>query len=209
VRTALTFYGVAYKTNPVNLLKGEQVGVSEMEQVPRLDWKDVAGAEHSLTQSLPIIELLCDVCDAPGRPSLRPADPVARARARQIAEVLNAGTQPLQNLSHIKTIQGDRPTDVIDARAIAKAAIVKGLAAVEALLERHQTHAGFCVGAATTVADCTVVPQMFNARRFDVDLSAYPRLSKVEEALLQLPWFAAARPEMQPDAVPPPPYPVA
>ena len=131
-------------------------------------FEDAAGAEVSLTQSLPIIEMLADLCDGVGKRSLRPVDLTQRARAPQIAEIFNAGTQPLQNLSHIKEMQGphapnprpaavlapcrpaavrssahpaccdgphaagERPTDVIDGRAIAKAAIVRGCAAAEA-----------------------------------------------------------------------------
>jgi maleylacetoacetate isomerase len=201
VRTALAFYGIPYSYVGVNLLKGDQVRVSEMAQVPRLDFKDAGGSEVSITQSLAIIELLCDVSDAAGKRSLRPLDPVGRAKARQIAEIFNAGTQPLQNLSHIKEMQGDRPKDVIDGRQIAKAAIVRGLAAAEALVVRADGDARFCVGSQVTIADCCLVPQLYNARRFEVDLSEYPRLMAIEAHLATLPAFREAHPDNQPDAV--------
>ena len=114
-RVALSFYGVPYSYSPVNLLEGQQKQTSPMAQVPRFDWVDSGGESHSLTQSLAIIELLNDT-HASGGPSLLPIDPVQRARAREIAEVINSGTQPLQNLGHIKEVQGDRPKEVIDAR---------------------------------------------------------------------------------------------
>lgn len=210
VRIALAFYHIRYKYVAVNLLEGAQRSVSEMGQVPRLDWKDAAGAEVSLTQSLPIIEMLADLCDGVGKRSLRPVDLTQRARARQIAEIFNAGTQPLQNLSHIKEMQGphapntstsrraralqtsrhaivcsprvlrwpsrwtgERPTDVIDGRAIAKAAIVRGCAAAEAILGRRTDgETRYCVGSSLSIADCCLVPQLYNARRFGVDLEA-------------------------------------
>ena len=86
VRVALSFYGVEYAYARVNLLADEQRGLSEMGQVPRLDWSDAAGERHSLTQSLAILELLHEAASAPGR-SLLPLGPVPRARAREIAEV--------------------------------------------------------------------------------------------------------------------------
>jgi len=204
VRIALAFFGVPYEYHAINLLEGGQAAVSEMGQVPRLDWRDGAGKQQSLTQSLAIIEFLCDACAGGLVSSLLPSDPLARARCRQIAEVINSGTHPLQNLSHIKEMQGDRPKEVIDARAIGASAIVKGLAAVEALLVREHASASprFCVGAHLSLADLCLVPQMYNARRFGVDLSQYPLSLAIEAHLQTLPCYKAAHPDAQPDAVP-------
>lgn len=217
VRIALAHYGVPYAYKAVNLLKGEQSGVSPMGQVPRLDWTDGGGARRSLTQSMAIIELLCDACDSPAsaRASLRPSDPVARARSRQIAEVIGAGTQPLQNLSVIKAMGGAMGSDEA-ARAWAKGMIEKGLVAVEQLLSPDGPHADgsagssggpFCVGARLSIADVFLVPQLYNARRFDIDLAPYPRCLAIEANLETLDAFKRAHPDAQPDAVaaaPPP-----
>ena len=92
VRIALAFFGVPYEYHAINLLEGGQAAVSEMGQVPRLDWRDGAGKQQSLTQSLAIIEFLCDACAGGLVSSLLPSDPLARARCRQIAEVINSGT---------------------------------------------------------------------------------------------------------------------
>ena len=173
VRIALAHYAVPYTYNPVNLLEGKQSAVSRMAQVPRLDWTDAGGQLHSLTQSLAIIELLHEACASDATPSLQPADVVSRAKAREIAEIINAGTQPLQNLSHIKAIQGSLSKDVIDARAIAKSCIVKGLAAVEGLVAANRDER-YCVGSHVSIADCCLVPQLFNARRFDGRQSPHP-----------------------------------
>ena len=217
VRIALAFYSVAYKYTAVNLLHGEQSGVSPMAQVPRLDWTDSAGERHSLTQSLAIIEFLAEAAVGAvravgaeaavgavgavgmgGRRSLLPLEPLARARAREIAEVINAGTQPLSNLSHMNAITA--ATEGADGRAIGKAAMIKGLVAAEALAARNRD-CRFCVGAHTSVADLCIVPQLYNARRFGIDLAPYPRLLCVEEHAATLQYFQVAHPNVQPDAV--------
>jgi len=200
VRVALSFYGVEYAYARVNLLADEQRGLSEMGQVPRLDWSDAAGERHSLTQSLAILELLHEAASAPGR-SLLPLGPVPRARAREIAEVINAGTQPLQNLGHMRAISAlaakDQGSDA--GRTLGREAIAKGLAAAEKLAAANRDER-FCVGSHSSVADLCVVPQLYNARRFEVDLQPYPRLRAVEAHAATLPYFQAAHPDAQPDA---------
>mmetsp|Transcript_19809 Transcript_19809/g.58991 ORF Transcript_19809/g.58991 Transcript_19809/m.58991 type:complete len:297 (-) Transcript_19809:475-1365(-) len=200
VRVALSFYGVEYAYARVNLLADEQRGLSEMGQVPRLDWSDAAGERHSLTQSLAILELLHEAASAPGR-SLLPLGPVPRARAREIAEVINAGTQPLQNLGHMRAISAlaakDQGSDA--GRSLGREAIAKGLAAAEKLAAANRDER-FCVGSHSSVADLCVVPQLYNARRFEVDLQPYPRLRAVEAHAATLPYFQAAHPDAQPDA---------
>jgi len=201
VRVALAYHQVPFTYVAVNLLENEQQDVSGMAQVPRLDWSDASGTRHTLTQSLAIIELIDEAgmsaLPTAGRPSLLPTSPVTRARAREIAEIINSGTQPLQNLNHIKAIKG--VSEGVDGRAIGGAAIVKGLASAERLAAANHD-ARFCVGSHTSIADLCVVPQLNNARRFDVDLTPYPRLRAVEEHSLTLPFFRAAHPEVQPDA---------
>jgi len=202
VRIALAFFNVPYTYKAVNLLAGEQSAVGEMGQIPLLEWTDGAGEQCTLSQSIPMIELLAEVFGAAASDApLYPLDPVAKARAREMAEIVASGTHPLQNLGHMKDIQGDRPKDVIDARAIGGAAIAKGLAALEVLASKNRDPR-FCVGAHTTVADMCVIPQLYNARRFNVDLTPFPRLTAIEAHVQTLPWFKAAHPDAQPDANP-------
>ena len=201
VRLALAFYGVRHATVPVNLLQGEQAGVGPMAQVPRLSWSDAAGTRHSLTQSLAILAFLSDACDAKGTPSLRPADAVARARACEIAEIIASGTQPLQNLAVVAAVRSaELDGQQLDGRAFGRRAIAKGLAAVESAVAANADRR-YCVGAQLSVADVCLVPQLYNARRFDVDLAPFPRLLEVEAHLQTLPPFVAAHPDAQPDAV--------
>lgn len=201
VRVALAFHGVPYAYVGVPLLDGAQASVSPMGQVPRLDWTDAGGARRSLTQSLAIVEFLDEAAGANGSmASLLPRDALLRARAREIAEVINSGTQPLQNLAHIKAINALAPG--VDAKAtVCKAAIEKGLAACEALVGNNDQSSKFCVGGHASVADAALVPQLYNARRFAVDVAAYPKLAAIEAHLKTLPAFLAADPDNQPDAV--------
>ena len=200
VRAALSFHGVPYTYESIDLLgHGHQERldrVGRMAQLPRLDWSDAAGARHSLTQSLPIIELLEEAAGCSSGRRLLPSDAVSRARAREIAEVINAGTQPLQNRAHLETISAAGA----DGRAIGRAAIAKSLAALEELVSRNRD-ARFCVGAHSSIADVCLIPQLYNARRFEVDLQAFPRLLAVEEHASTLLFFQAAHPDRQPDAV--------
>ena len=148
-----------------------------------------------MTQSLAIIEFLCDACGTPTSPSLLPNDAAARAKSRQIAEVINSGTQPLQNLSQLKLLKSKG----IDAQPVAKEVIEKGLLAVEALIQGNRDPR-FCVGSHPSIADCCLVPQLFNARRYECDMSKFPRAVAVEAHLATLAPFIAALPETQPDA---------
>ena len=199
VRIALAFFRVTYEYVSINLLEGDQVNVSPMHQVPRLDWLDGSGARQHLTQSLPIIELLNETYGL--GMSLLPIDPMARARAREMAEIINSGIQPLHNLSHMREIQSDHPRNVIDSRAIAKKAIEKGLHAVEALAAKNND-SHYCVASHTSVADLCLIPQLYNARRFDVDLTPFKRLCAIEAHVSGLPYFKVAHPDAQPDAKP-------
>ena len=197
VRVALGFYEIRHETVAVPLLEGKQAALSAMGQVPRLDWTAAGGVRRSLTQSLAIIEFLDSVARAPAEPSLFPAGALDRARAREIAEIVNSGTQPLQNLGHLKALEGLG----VDAKArVAKPAIAKGLAAVEALVVDGDR---FCVGAHVSVADACLVPQLYNARRYGVDLAAYPKLAAIEARLAAHPAFVAAHASNQPDAATP------
>lgn len=194
VRLALHLKGLAYETVPVHLLKGggQQLGDEHkarnpMRQVPVLE----LGDGTCLTQSLAIIRYLDEVYPAP---ALLPSEPVARAQAWAMAEVVNAGIQPLQNLlvlGMIDELGGSR-------KDWGQFHIQRGFEALEAMASRHAGR--YMVGDAVTVADLCLVPQMYNARRFGLELGDMPTLVRVDEALSALPAFQAAHPDAQPDA---------
>ncbi|MBK9030606.1 MAG: maleylacetoacetate isomerase [Myxococcales bacterium] len=203
VRIGLGLKGLAYAYRVVNIIKdgGAQHGAdyrakNPMAQVPTLEVVDDDGVAIFLTQSLPILEYLDERWPhAPLLPGgATHAAMVTRARARALAELVNTGIQPLQNLSttrKVKELGGDD-------RAWVGGFISTGLAAYEAAAgDGHP----FSIGDAPTIADCFLVPQLYSARRFGVDVERFPRLLAIEAACNALPGFAAAHPDRQPDAV--------
>lgn len=194
VRIALALKGVAYDQVSHHLRRGEQrapeyLAINPQGFVPALD---IGGAV--LTQSLAIIEWLDETHP---QPPLLPGDALARAHIRAFSLVLAADTHPLQNLKVLTEIRA-LAVETDAAEAWAARANAEGLTACEALLSGTETP--FCFGTAPTLADICLAPQLGNARRFGVDVSAFPRLLACEAACTALPAFADAVPARQPDA---------
>jgi len=156
-------------------------------QVPTLE----LASGVSLTQSIAIVEFLEEIKPSP---SLFPTDRLDRARARQMAEVVNSGIQPLQNLSVLQHIERLG----LDKLKWGRDYIENGLAALNALATPSSKP--FLVGDTPSVADLCLVPQLYNARRFKCDLDLFPRLLEVEQNCAQLQAFIRAHPDNQPDA---------
>lgn len=198
VRIALAHKGIAYEYAPVNLVKdgGEQRGdayraLNPLMQVPTLAWEE-NGETRLLTQSIAILEYLEETHP---EPALLPRDPYLRARARQLAELINSGIQPLQNLEPQRYVREELKGD---ATAWTRHFIVRGMAALEE--EAKRSAGDFLVGDAVSFADVCLVPQMFATRRFAGGADAFPTLARIEARCLALPAFQQAAPERQPDA---------
>ncbi len=199
VRIGLNLKGLAYDYQSVHLVKdgGEQKtdthrARNPLGQVPVLE-VEADGKRVHLSQSLAILQWLDEVYPTP---AILPADAIARARVRQLSEVVNAWIQPLQNLdtlARVAALGGDR-------NAWARSAIHDGLTALEATV--RDTAGTFLVGDSPTLADICLVPQLYNARRYGADLTPFPTLLRVEAACNALPAFQAAHPDVQPDATP-------
>ena len=163
-----------------------------MAQVPTLEITEDDGSVRALVQSLPILEYLDERFAAP---PILPKDLYLRARCRALAEIVNSGIQPLQNLSttlQVKAFGGD-------VVAWPKGFIRDGLAAFE---RAARDIAGkFCVGDAPSIADCCLIPQLASARRFGVDIAKHALLLAIEQRCMELPAFHDAMPDRQPDAV--------
>jgi maleylacetoacetate isomerase len=196
VRIALNLKGIAYEPSLVHLPKGEHrnaqyTGVNRQGLVPLLD---DAGA--LLNQSLAIIEYLDETRP---NPPLLPKDPLGRARVRSLSLLVACEIHPLNNLrvlQHLKRALG-QSQEQIDAWY--RHWIADGLAKVEAELARPGA-AKFCCGDAPTLADCCLVPQIFNAKRYHSDLAPYPTTMRVFENCMGLEAFDLAQPSKQPDA---------
>ena len=195
VRIALNLKGLSAEHLTYHLRKGEQrapeyLAINPQGLVPTLQ----GDGGTTLTQSLAIIEWLDETHP---NPPLLPKEPLRRAQVRAFALAIACDTHPIQNLKILARL---RDFGVSEEQVTGWAALVnrEGLTACEKLIANE---AGpFCFGDAPTIADLCLVPQLANARRFGVDVAAFPRLLKAEAASKALKAFAAAAPERQPDA---------
>jgi maleylacetoacetate isomerase len=199
VRIALNLKGVVPDARTyVHLRKGSQraqdyLALNPQGLVPALALDD----GHVLTQSLAIIEYLDETHP---EPPLLPADPVARARVRALALSIACDIHPLGNLRVLNYLIGTMGVSREQKDDWYRYWIDVGFAALEKVLARDAATARYCHGGAPTLADICLVPQMANARRFEIDLSPYPTLMRIESACNALPAFADAAPARQPDA---------
>jgi maleylpyruvate isomerase len=194
VRIALNLKGLGAEHLPHHLRKGEQRDPAYLAINPQGLVPTLQDGGAIITQSLAIIEWLEETHP---EPPLLPKDPLRRAKVRAFAMALACDTHPLQNLKVLTRLRelGLPQEQVTGWAAWANR---EGLAACESLIAGE---AGpYCFGEAPSMADLCLVPQLANARRFGVDLAAFPRLLKAEAAAKELKAFADAAPERQPDA---------
>ena len=198
LRIALNLKGVAPERAFVHLRRGAQraddyLAMNPQGLVPAL----VTDDGDVLTQSLAIIEWLEETYP---KPALLPADAAGRARVRSLALSVACDIHPLNNLRVLNYLTGTLGATDAQRDGWARYWCDVGLEALEARLSRDRAAGAFCHGAAPTIADICLVPQLANARRVDLDLAPYPTLLRIESACLALPAFAAAAPARQPDA---------
>jgi maleylpyruvate isomerase len=199
VRIGLHWKGLPFTYRAVDLQAGAQFGPEHaarnpMSMVPVLEVEE-GGVTLRLAQSMAILEWLEE--RHPDRPLL-PRDPAGRARVRRLAEDVNSSIQPYQNASTMKWLRERHPGDDL---AFTQHFLSRGLTALET--EVKDGAGTFCHGDAVTLADVYLVPQLYGARRFGVDVSAFPTLLRIEAACTPLPAFARSEPDVQPDAPPP------
>ena len=196
VRIALNLKGLAYETVPVHLVKEgghnrrpEFRAINPQMRVPAL----VVPTGDVLIQSLAIIEYLDETHP---EPPLLPKDPIARAQARALAEIVACDIHPLNNIGSLRYLKRELHHEQAAIDAWYNHWVLTGFEALEALV-----HPGpYACGGAVTVADLCLVPQVYNARRLNVPLDKFPKIVAIESACLALPAFDRARPENQPDA---------
>ena len=196
VRIALNLKGLPYEYRSVHLLnnggeqnKKEYRALNPIGGVPTLVHEG-----KTISQSMAIIEYLDEVF--PQTP-LFPRDPFLKAKVRQFCENINADIHPLGNLKVLQFLESEFQADQNKKNIWLSKWISEGLSACEKTI---QPYAGmFCFGSSLTTADLFLVPQLFTARRFQVDMSAFGILLKIEENLLKNSAFVQAHPHRQPD----------
>ncbi len=196
VRIALNLTGLTYETVPVHLVKEgghnrrpEFRAVNPQMRVPTL----VVPTGGVLIQSLAIIEYLDETHP---EPPLLPKDPIARAQARAIAEIVACDIHPLNNIGSLRYLKRELHQEQAAIDAWYHHWVLTGFEAIEALVRPGP----YACGGAVTVADLCLVPQVYNARRLNVPLDKFPKIVAIDTACLALPAFDQARPENQPDA---------
>ncbi|XP_020485763.2 maleylacetoacetate isomerase isoform X2 [Labrus bergylta] len=189
VRIAFALKGIEYDQVPVNLIKDggqqrtqEYKTLNPMQQVPAVEIDGI-----TLSQSLAVIQYLDET-----RPGARllPADPKKRAHVRIISDIIASGIQPLQNLYVIQKIGAEKVQ-------WSQHFIDRGFQALEPLLK--ETAGKYCVGDEISMADICLVPQVYNAERFKVDMEQYPTIKRLNQTLLEIDAFKVSHPSNQPD----------
>ena len=195
VRIALALKGLAYDYKPVHLVHAEQLAPAYDALSPTHLVPTLVDGEHVLGQSLAIIEYLDET---PPQPPLLPADPIGRARVRSLALDIACEIHPLDNLRVLRYLVHDMGVTEDAKNAWYRHWVESGLAGVERKLAARPGR--YCHGDAPTLADCVLVPQIFNAQRFDCRLDAVPTVMRVFDACMQLPAFIDSQPSRCPDA---------
>lgn len=199
VRIALNLKGLDYEQVPVHLVRdgGEQHRPEYATTNPQRLIPVLQHGQRLIRQSLAIIEYLDELWPDP--PAL-PASPRDRARARALALLVACDIHPLNNLRVLQYLEREYSAPLSEREAWIRHWMEEGFGAFEAMLVEDLSRGEFCEGESPGIADCCLIPQVYNARRFGVSLDPYPNIRRIEAACLALPAFDAARPENQPDA---------
>jgi maleylacetoacetate isomerase len=196
VRIALALKGLKAEIVPVNLLTGEQKDDAYRAINPQMRVPALQDGEHLVTQSIAIIEYLDE--RYPQIPLL-PQVPEERAYVRELSLAVATDISPLNNLSQLKYLSEQFGVTEEQKNIWIAHWIANGFAAIEATLQASPYTSQFCHGASPSMADCLLIPQIYNARRFNIDLSAYPNIVRIDANCAALPAFQQAHPDAQPD----------
>jgi maleylacetoacetate isomerase len=200
VRIALNLKGLIYDIVPVHLTEGggQQHAapfrkVNPQEMVPVL-----VDGERVVRQSMAIIEYLDEAYE--GERKILPATARERARVRSLAQMVACDIHPLNNLRVMQYMEREFNTPQVERDRWTQHWMREGFAAIEALLEDNPSTGIFCEGDEPSMADICLVPQVYNAQRWSVDMSEFPMIERISAECMKLEAFQRARPENQPDA---------
>ena len=194
VRAALAWKGIAFETKPVQLVKGEQSAPDYLALNPQGLVPALAIDGHVLGQSMAILEYLEETRP---EPALLPKDAAGRGMVRWMTQLVVADIHPINNLRIGTYLRGKLGQGDEAVSAWMRHWMAEGFRALETLASAHG--GACCFGDAVSLADICLVPQIYNARRFGLELADFPRLSAIDAHCRALPAFAAAHPDNQVD----------
>ena len=196
VRIALNLKGLAYDPVIIHLAKGEHRKPEYANAYPQALLPTLVDDGAALSQSLAIIEYLDE--KHPQAPLL-PKDPIGRARVRSLSLLVACEIHPLNNLRTLQYLKRELGQNEAQINTWYRHWVADGLLKLEADLSKAEIHQ-FCHGDSPTMADCCLVPQIFNAKRYNSDLAPYPTVMRIFDACMKLAAFDRAQPSKQPDA---------
>ncbi|MGH8372152.1 MAG: maleylacetoacetate isomerase [Gammaproteobacteria bacterium] len=200
VRIALNLKGVQADYRYVHLVKdgGQHHQPEYLKMNPQGLVPALVDDGHVLTQSLAIIEYLDETHP---NPPLLPKDAIGRARVRALAQIVACDIHPVDNQRILKYLEKEFGVDEIGRKKWYRHWVIEGFTALEKLLAGSSATGKFCHGDQPTLADLCLVPQVFNARRFEVDMKPFPVITRIDAESLKLNAFSEAAPEKQRDSV--------
>lgn len=194
VRIALNLKQLDYVIQPVHLLKNEQQQESYIALNPSQLVPSLIDQDQSFIQSLNILEYLEE--RYPSLPLL-PTDLIERAKVRAFSQTIACDIHPLDNLRVLKYLKHELAVNDEQKNQWYQHWIIEGFKSLE--MQLKDSNGQFCFGTQATFADCCLIPQVYNAKRFNVDLSDFPKIQSIDQHCLSLPAFLRATPEQQPD----------
>jgi maleylpyruvate isomerase len=196
VRIALNLKGIAYEPHTVWLPEGQHKGDAYRQINPQNLVPTLIDDGERLNQSMAVIEYLDETHP---EPALMPKGALARAHVRSLSQLIACDVHPINNLRILKYLKSELKQDQAAIDTWYRHWCVEGLASYERQLDEYAA-GKFSYGDTVTMADICLVPQIFNAKRFEVDMTKYKRISEIFERLMLLPAFDIAQPSKQPDA---------
>lgn len=196
VRIALNLKQQGWETIPVNLLAGIQCSDTHRKINPQGLVPVLSTEQGTITQSLAIIEYLEELNPSP---PLLPQDPVARSQVRSMAYQIAMEMHPINNLRVLNYLTNELDCTAEQRLAWIQHWLKKGFRALEKTLEKHSA-GKFCFGESVSLVDLCLIPQVYNAKRFESDLAEYPLIQSINAHCLSIEAFALAAPEQQPDS---------
>tara|TARA_R110002167_G_scaffold101404_1_gene264083 strand:+ start:305 stop:943 length:639 start_codon:yes stop_codon:yes gene_type:complete len=197
VRIALNLKGLEHEDTFVHLRRQDQRTPDYMAVNPQGLVPTLVDDGTTIGQSLAILEYLDERYP---EPPLLPDSAAGRARVRQLAMIVACDIHPIDNLKVLNYLTEDMGVDEAGRQRWYRHWVDEGFAALEAILANQPATGRFCHGDRPSIADICLVPQVFNAQRFNIDLAAYPTIQRINANCLELPAFADAAPDLQPDA---------